>query len=99
MVQPLSIRTSIPRHSAVLTRPPATGRSRSTLASISDTLFRTMRVLGLLAVIVSAAAQPYKAPRTPDGKPDLQGIWEVRNPAANGNLEAHSASAGIRAGE
>ncbi|HUA20779.1 MAG TPA: hypothetical protein VMU80_11670 [Bryobacteraceae bacterium] len=38
-------------------------------------------------------------PRLPDGKPDLQGIWEVRNDVANGNLEAHSAAAGIRAGE
>ncbi len=37
-------------------------------------------------------------PRLPDGKPDLQGIWEARN-TADGNLEAHSAGAGIRAGE
>ena len=37
-------------------------------------------------------------PRLPDGKPDLQGIWEVRN-TANAGLEAHSAAMGIRAGE
>jgi hypothetical protein len=36
--------------------------------------------------------------RLPDGEPDLQGIWEARN-TADGNLEAHSAAAGIRAGE
>lgn len=61
-----------------------------------------VQFLVLLAILVSAAAQSkspaYRAPRTPDGKPDLQGIWEVRN-TANGNLEAHSASMGIRAGE
>lgn len=61
--------------------------------------------LGPMAVsvllVAAAAAQPkstYRAPRTPDAKPDLQGIWEARN-TANGNLEAHSASMGIRAGE
>jgi hypothetical protein len=37
-------------------------------------------------------------PRLADGKPDLQGIWEARN-TADGNLEAHNAAAGIRAGE
>src|ERR1700688_3942386 len=30
--------------------------------------------------------QAYTAPRTPDGKPDLQGIWEVLNTAAD-NVE------------
>ena len=50
-------------------------------------------------VLLPAVAQKnYVPPRTPDGKPDLQGIWEVRN-VADGNLEAHSASLGIRAGE
>ena len=39
----------------------------------------------------------YKAPRTPDGRPDLQGVWEVRN-TAWGSLEAHGPSHGIRAG-
>src|SRR5262245_2630056 len=33
----------------------------------------------LLALAPSrAAGQAYKAPRTADGQPDLQGIWEVR---------------------
>jgi hypothetical protein len=36
-------------------------------------------------------------PRTPDGKPNLQGIWQVRNAAAYG-LEDHAARDGMRAG-
>ena len=39
----------------------------------------------LLLVIFSSAAlaqNAYKVPRTPDGKPDLQGIWVTRNAAA-----------------
>jgi len=59
-------------------------------------------LLALLAVAQLAAQSGAKngaaIPRLPDGKPDFQGIWEVRN-TANGNLEAHSAAAGIRAGE
>src|SRR3974377_745134 len=55
---------------------------------------------GLMALVGGAFAHTSaKAlPRLPDGKPDLQGIWEARN-TADGNLEAHSAAAGIRAGE
>src|SRR5215470_16756797 len=34
-------------------------------------------------------AQPYRAPRTKDGKPDLNGIWQAMN-EANWDLEAHS---------
>jgi hypothetical protein len=55
---------------------------------------------GVVVVSPGAMAQPgsvYKAPRTPDGKPDLQGVWEARSTAAAG-LEAHGASLGIRAG-
>ena len=33
---------------------------------------------------------PYRARRTPDGKPDLQGIWRVMN-SANVNIQDHSA--------
>ena len=42
-------------------------------------------------------ANVYKAPRAGDGHPDLQGIWQARNSAA-ANLEAHTSSWGVRAG-
>ena len=32
-----------------------------------------------LALLRPALAQSNKLPRTPEGKPDLQGIWQVRN--------------------
>ena len=42
-------------------------------------------------------ASPYSGPRTPDGKPDLNGIWQVLS-TAHWNLEAHSAIEGVPAG-
>src|SRR5215471_9972462 len=53
----------------------------------------------LVALIMTAAysQSTYKGPRTPDGKPDLQGIWQARNTAAAA-LETHGASGGIAAG-
>ena len=39
----------------------------------------------------------YNGPRTPDRKPDLNGIWQVLG-SAHWNLEAHSASEGVPAG-
>src|SRR5262245_59227429 len=35
----------------------------------------------------------YRAPRTPDGKPNLNGIWQAMNDA-NWNIEPHVAAAG-----
>jgi hypothetical protein len=55
-------------------------------------------LFGIVLGTALAQAQSRPLPRTADGKPDLQGIWEVRN-TAEGDLEAHSAAAGIRAGE
>jgi hypothetical protein len=43
------------------------------------------------------AAAPYNGPRTPDRKPDLNGIWQVLG-TAHWNLEGHSASEGVPAG-
>ena len=63
-------------------------------------LLAASAVLAALMPIAFAQIAPKvgSIPRLPDGKPDLQGIWEARN-TADGNLEAHSAAAGIRAGE
>jgi hypothetical protein len=57
------------------------------------------RRLGLtLCLLVSAgAAQTYRAPRAPDGKPDLQGFWQALNTASY-NVEPHSPGLGIPAG-
>ena len=49
----------------------------------------------LLILCGTAAAQ--EIPRTPSGRPNLQGIWNVANTAAFG-LEAHAASEGMPAG-
>src|SRR5215831_1997573 len=38
-------------------------------------------------------AQPYRAPRTKDGKPDLNGIWQAVN-SANWDIEGHGAEPG-----
>src|SRR5678815_3513887 len=41
-----------------------------------------------------AAAAPAKGPRTKDGKPDLNGIWQALN-TANFDLEPHAAKAAL----
>ncbi|MBV9401095.1 MAG: hypothetical protein JO062_24170, partial [Bryobacterales bacterium] len=51
----------------------------------------------LLCTAPAIHAQSYKAPRTPDGKPDLQGIWQART-TAYAALETHGAASGIPAG-
>src|SRR5450755_2299797 len=51
----------------------------------------------LLIAVVPLTAQSYRPPRTPDGKPDLQGIWQVMNKAAV-NLEDHIATLDMPAG-
>jgi hypothetical protein len=56
----------------------------------------------LIAPFVGSAQQSrqvaYKAPRTPDGKPDFRGIWQVRNTAAF-DIQDHSGDVGIAAGK
>jgi hypothetical protein len=55
-------------------------------------------VSGQAARQASTAANPaYKSPRTPEGQPDLQGIWQVRN-TANWDIQAHGSAYRIPAG-
>ena len=58
-------------------------------------------ILGLafsLAPIAASPQQAYKAPRTPDGQPDLRGIWQALNTAV-WNIEDHAAELGTPAGQ
>src|SRR5262245_35947500 len=59
-------------------------------------LFVVMTALGQAARAPGqATAQPpaYRAPRTKDGKPNLNGIWKAMN-EANWDIECHSAAPG-----
>src|SRR5678809_108400 len=44
----------------------------------------------LLMLLMAAQTPAYRAPRTPDGKPDLNGIWQALN-EANYDIEMHTA--------
>src|SRR5580704_13172175 len=55
------------------------------------TILITALWLGVLPT--AGQAQAYKAPRTADGKPDLNGIWEALN-TANWDIQDHAARAG-----
>jgi hypothetical protein len=50
-------------------------------------------LLCLAALPAASQAQTYKAPRTVDGKPNLNGIWQALN-TADWDLEGHAAAAG-----
>jgi len=47
---------------------------------------------------IPAAVQVFAPPRTPDGKPNLQGIWQVLNTAA-WDIQDHHAQLGVPAGQ
>jgi hypothetical protein len=58
-----------------------------------------MMAVAVLAVApIPAAAQVSALPRTPDGKPNLQGLWQVLNTAA-WDIQDHSARLGVPAGQ
>ena len=50
------------------------------------------------AVPMAAAAQVSALPRTADGQPNLQGIWQVLNTAA-WDIQDHQARLGVPAGQ
>ncbi len=54
--------------------------------------------LAACCVLPALMAQSYKGPRTADGKPDLNGIWQAMN-TADWDISAHSSQAGHIAAE
>ena len=51
-------------------------------------------VAGLLLTVMMAQAPGYRAPRAPDGHPDLNGIWQALN-TADWDIEPHSAGPSV----
>ena len=49
--------------------------------------------LCLAVTTASGQAPAYRAPRTGDGRPNLNGIWQALN-SANWDIEAHAAAPG-----
>jgi len=56
-------------------------------------LWAGVTALLTLAVLPAAAQAPYRAPRTGDGHPNLNGIWQALN-TANWDLQGHAAGMG-----
>jgi hypothetical protein len=55
-------------------------------------------LIGLAAATSAAAQTRGSLPRMPDGKPNLQGIWQAASPGADYDLRAHRAQGGVPAG-
>src|SRR5271168_5532823 len=58
---------------------------------LSRLITRSAVAVAMAVCIVPLAGQAYRAPRAPDGKPDLNGIWQVLN-EANFDVAGHVAS-------
>jgi len=62
---------------------------------VTLTMAAGIAAAGLLLVARATAQTPaYKAPRAPDGKPNLNGIWQALN-TANWDIEAHAAGPSV----
>jgi len=74
---------------------------RTTLTGVIAAAFTAATLTFLFNATTPVAGQTaaYRAPRTPDGKPDLNGIWQAMN-EANYDLQAHMArpALALRAG-
>ena len=73
-----------------------TNRWRNAVEAFRQTGIASGVAVGV-ALLMAAAALPgqtgYKAPRAPDGRANLNGIWQAMN-TAHWNVEAHSAAPG-----
>jgi len=62
-------------------------------AIFSSAAAAVITALWLVVIPSAGQAQAYVAPRTPDGKPNLNGIWQTLN-TANWDIQGHAARAG-----
>ena len=60
-----------------------------------DLIITAVALLGLVALgsVPAVGQTPYRAPRTADGKPNLNGIWQALN-TANWDVQGHAAAHG-----
>ena len=72
---------------------PQNAWKRAIVASARAALIGAVCFVAILPMTAQSQSQPYKAPRTPDGKPDLNGIWEALN-TANWDIQDHAAKMG-----
>ena len=75
----------------VLTSPPAPAAGAVGAASRAEAESQAAREAG------GAGGAGYDGPRTPEGQPDLNGIWQTLN-AASWDIRAHNAQDGVPAG-
>src|SRR5437868_10692886 len=68
-------------------------RNRLRGARFASATAALMAALQLGVIPTASQAEAYKAPRTADGKPNLNGIWQAMN-TANWDLQDHAAKAG-----
>jgi hypothetical protein len=63
---------------------------------VTSTIGTVLTAAGLWVAVTTVTAQTptYRAPRTPDGKPNLNGIWQALN-TANWDIEAHAAGPSV----
>ena len=68
-------------------------RNRSRGAGFASAAAALITALQLGAIPAASAAEAYKAPRTADGRPDLNGIWQALN-TANWDIQEHASRRG-----
>jgi hypothetical protein len=67
-------------------------RIRANFAREIPSCLSLLAIFFLIAAAALAQTSAYRGPRTPDGKPNLNGIWQAMN-TANWDVQAHSAAA------